>query len=48
MQDEVMILAKIVQLKDTQIFLLKEEEKLKAELARLKKLEEERNAVSSK
>ena len=48
MQDEVMILAKLVQLKDTQIFLLKEEEKLKAELARLKKLEEERNAVSSK
>ena len=48
MQDEVMILAKLVQLKDTQIFLLKEEEKLKAELARLKKLEEERDAVSSK
>ena len=47
MQDEVMILAKIVQLKDTQIFLLKEEEKLKAELARLKKLKEERNAVNS-
>ena len=47
MQDEVMILAKIVQLKDTQIFLLKEEEKLKAELARLKKLKEECNAVNS-
>tara|TARA_R100000654_G_scaffold52505_1_gene78640 strand:- start:305 stop:451 length:147 start_codon:yes stop_codon:yes gene_type:complete len=48
MQDEVMILAKLVQLKDTQIFLLKEEEKLKAELARLKKLESERNEIASK
>ncbi len=47
MEDQVIILAKINQLKDTQIFLLKEEEKLKAELARLKKLEEERNAVNS-
>ncbi len=48
MEDQVIILAKINQLKDTQIFLLKEEEKLKAELSRLQQLEEERNAVNSK
>ena len=48
MEDQVIILAKINQLKDTQIFLLKEEEKLKAELSRLKLLEKERNAINSK
>jgi hypothetical protein len=45
MEDQVIILAKISQLKDMQIFLLKEEEKLKAELSRLKQLEEERKNV---
>lgn len=48
MEDQVIILAKINQLKDMQIFLLKEEEKLKAELSRLKLLEEERDGTSSK
>ena len=42
MEDQVIILAKISQLKDMQIYLLKEEEKLKAELSRLKQLEEEK------
>ena len=36
MEEQIIILAKLNQLKDMQIFLLKEEEKLKAELARLK------------
>jgi len=42
MEDQIIILAKINQLKDMQIYLLKEEEKLKDELSRLKQLEEER------
>jgi len=45
MEDQIIILAKLNQLKDMQIYLLKEEEKLKNELARLKQLEEERKAV---
>ena len=45
MTDQIIILAKINQLKDMQIFLLQEEEKLKEELSRLKQLEEERKAV---
>tara|TARA_R100000030_G_scaffold89969_1_gene74428 strand:- start:92 stop:229 length:138 start_codon:yes stop_codon:yes gene_type:complete len=45
MEDQIIILAKLNQLKDMQIFLLQEEEKLKAELSRLKQLEEERKAV---
>ncbi len=36
-QDKIILLAKISQLKDMQIFLLKEEEKLKEELAKLEK-----------
>ena len=45
MTDQIIILAKINQLKDMQIFLLQEEEKLKEELSRLKDLEEERTKV---
>lgn len=45
MTDQIIILAKINQLKDMQIFLLQEEEKLKEELSRLKQLEEEREKV---
>ena len=45
MTDQIIILAKLNQLKDMQIFLLQEEEKLKAELSRLKQLEEEREKV---
>jgi len=42
MEDQVIILAKINQLKDMQIYLLKEEKKLKKEYKRLQQLEEER------
>jgi len=45
MTDQIIILARINQLKDMQIFLLQEEEKLKEELSRLKQLEEERKKV---
>jgi hypothetical protein len=45
MEDQIIILAKLNQLKDMQIYLLKEEEKLKNELARLKQLEEERKEI---
>ena len=45
MEDQIIILAKLNQLKDMQIYLLKEEEKLKNELARLKQLEEEREEI---
>jgi|DEB0MinimDraft_4_1074332.scaffolds.fasta_scaffold329545_2 hypothetical protein len=48
MEDQVIILAKINQLKDMQIYLLKEEKKLKKEYKRLQQLEEERNAINSK
>jgi|TARA_R100000734_G_scaffold15551_1_gene11696 hypothetical protein len=44
-QEQVIILARITQIKDMQIFLLKEELKLKEELSRLKDLEEERTKV---
>jgi hypothetical protein len=45
MEDQVIILAKINQLKDMQIYLLKEEKKLKREYKRLQQLEEERKNV---
>jgi predicted HTH domain antitoxin len=45
MEDQVIILAKISQLKDMQIYLLKEEKKLKKEYKRLQQLEEERKDV---
>jgi hypothetical protein len=48
MEDQLIILAKINQLKDMQIYLLKEEKKLKKEYKRLQQLEEERNAINSK
>ena len=48
MEDQVIILAKINQLKDMQIYILKEEKKLKREYKRLQQLEEERNAINSK
>jgi len=48
MEDQIIILAKINQLKDMQIYILKEEKKLKREYKRLQQLEEERNAVNSK
>jgi len=48
MEDQLIILAKINQLKDMQIYLLKEEKKLKREYKRLQQLEEERNAINSK
>ena len=44
-QEQVIILARLTQIKDMQIFLLKEELKLKEELSRLKDLEEERTKV---
>ena len=44
-QEQVIILAKLTQIKDMQIFLLKEELKLKEELNRLKDLEKERTKV---
>tara|TARA_R100001086_G_scaffold212263_1_gene128206 strand:- start:70 stop:216 length:147 start_codon:yes stop_codon:yes gene_type:complete len=44
-QEQVIILARITQIKDMQIFLLQEELKLKEELSRLKDLEEERTKV---
>jgi hypothetical protein len=45
MEDQIIILAKINQLKDMQIYLLKEEKKLKKEYKRLQQLEEERKDV---
>jgi hypothetical protein len=45
MEDQVIILAKINQIKDMQIYLLKEEKKLKKEYKRLQQLEEERKDV---
>ena len=45
MEDQIIILAKLNQLKAMQIFLLKEEEKLTHELSRLKQLEEEREEI---
>lgn len=45
MEDQVIILAKINQLKDMQIYLLKEEKKLKKEYKRLQQLEEEKKDV---
>jgi predicted HTH domain antitoxin len=44
-QEQVIILSRITQIKDMQIFLLQEELKLKEELSRLKDLEEERTKV---
>ena len=44
-QEQVIILARLTQIKDMQIFLLQEELKLKEELSRLKDLEEERTKV---
>ena len=44
-QEQVIILARLTQIKDMQIFLLKEELKLKEELNRLKDLEKERTKV---
>ena len=44
-QEQVIILAKLTQIKDMQIFLLKEELKLKEELSRLQDLEKERTKV---
>tara|TARA_R100000329_G_scaffold40056_1_gene37477 strand:+ start:382 stop:525 length:144 start_codon:yes stop_codon:yes gene_type:complete len=44
-QEQVIILARLTQIKDMQIFLLKEELKLKEELSRLKDLEKERTKV---
>ena len=44
-QEQVIILARLTQIKDMQIFLLKEELKLKEELSSLKDLEEERTKV---
>ena len=44
-QEQVIILARLTQIKDTQIFLLKEELKLKEELSRLQDLEKERTKV---
>ena len=45
MEDQIIILAKINQLKDMQIYILKEEKKLKREYKRLQQLEEERKNV---
>ena len=45
MEDEIIILARITQLKDMQIFCLREEEKLRDELRRIKQLKEEREAI---
>ena len=44
-QEQVIILAKLTQIKDMQIFLLKVELKLKEELSRLQDLEKERTKV---
>ena len=44
-EEKVIILAKIDNIKDMQIYLLKEEKKLKREYKRLQKLEEERKQV---
>jgi len=44
-QEQVIILARLTQIKDMQIFLLKEELKLKEELSRLQDLEKERTKV---
>jgi inorganic pyrophosphatase len=44
-EEKVIILAKINQLKDMQIYLLKEEKKLRREYKRLQQLEEEREEV---
>ena len=38
-QDEVIVLAKLVSVKDMQVYLLKEEKKLKEELVKLKESE---------
>ena len=43
MEDEIIILAKINQLKDMQIYLLKEEKRLKREYKKLQQLEKEKN-----
>ena len=45
MEDQVIILAKINQIKDMQIYLLREEKKLRREYKRLQQLEEERKDV---
>jgi len=44
-EEQIIVLAQINTLKDMQIFLLKEELKLKEELSRLKDLEKERTKV---
>ena len=44
-EEKVIILAKINQIKDMQIYLLKEEKKLKKEYKRLQQLEEERKEL---
>jgi len=44
-EEKLIILAKINQLKDMQIYILKEEKKLKREYKRLQQLEEEREEV---
>ena len=41
-EEQILILAQINQLKETQIFLLKKEQELQEELSRLKNLETER------
>ncbi len=43
MEDEIIILAKINQLKDMQIYLLKEEKRLKREYKKLQQLEKGKN-----
>ena len=44
-EEKVIILAKIDNIKDMQIYLLKEEKKLRREYKRLRQLEEEREEV---
>ena len=46
-EEKVIILAKIDNIKDMQVYLLKEEKKLRREYKRLKQLEEERNKINT-
>jgi len=45
-EEKVIILAKINQIKDMQVYLLKEEKKLRKEYKRLQQLEEERKEIN--
>ena len=45
-EEKVIILAKINQIKDMQVYLLKEEKKLRKEYKRLQQLEQERKEIN--